>query len=71
MTEVSEAARAQRAEPGARRRPLVSEQLVAQQAALAHIGQGALGHPSLAELFADACALVGRVLDTEPCPSSS
>jgi PAS domain S-box-containing protein len=41
------------------------EQLVAQQATLAHIGQRALTEHSLPVLFADACALVGKVLDTE------
>ena len=41
------------------------EQVVAQQAAIAHIGQSALGSGSLAALFAEACALVSRVLETE------
>ncbi|HLB44578.1 MAG TPA: GAF domain-containing protein, partial [Candidatus Limnocylindrales bacterium] len=41
------------------------EQLVAQQATLAHIGQRALTERSLIVLFADACALVSQVLDTE------
>ena len=48
--------------------PLTSsttEQLVAQQATLAHIGQQALQQNSLDVLFADACILVGQVLDTE------
>jgi PAS domain S-box-containing protein len=38
---------------------------VAQQATLAHIGQRALTERSLDVLFADACALVSNVLDTE------
>ena len=42
-----------------------TEQLVAQQATLAHIGQQALQQSSLDVLFADACVLVGQVLDTE------
>ncbi len=42
-----------------------SEQLVAQQATLAHIGQQALAERSLSVLFADACILVSNVLDTE------
>lgn len=42
-----------------------TEQLVAQQATLAHIGQLALSNRSLDDLFKDACALVGQVLDTE------
>jgi PAS domain S-box-containing protein len=42
-----------------------TEQLVAQQATLAHIGQIALSNRSLADLFKDSCALVGQVLDTE------
>ncbi|MEO8625228.1 MAG: ATP-binding protein [Candidatus Limnocylindrales bacterium] len=42
-----------------------TEQLVAQQATLAHIGQQALQQSSLEVLFADACILVGQVLDTE------
>ncbi len=41
------------------------EQLVAQQAALAQFGQRALTEHSLDILFADACALVSKVLDTE------
>jgi PAS domain S-box-containing protein len=41
------------------------EQLVAQQAALAHIGQRALTEHSLQVLFGDACALVAKVLETE------
>ncbi|MEP7360301.1 MAG: GAF domain-containing protein, partial [Chloroflexota bacterium] len=41
------------------------EQLVAQQATLAHIGQQALSERSLPVLFADACVLVSNVLDTE------
>jgi PAS domain S-box-containing protein len=49
--------------------PLVArstaEQLVAQQAALAHIGQQALSQRSLSVLFSDACVLVSNVLDTE------
>ena len=67
MTEVSEGTRAQRVEPG-RARPAArrSAQIVAQQAAIAHIGQVALGHPSVDELFAEACALISRVLETEP-----
>lgn len=49
-------------------RPLArssTEQLVAQQATLAHIGQRALTEPSLDVLFKEACVLVGQVLDTE------
>ncbi|MEA2678102.1 MAG: hypothetical protein QOJ81_2243 [Chloroflexota bacterium] len=42
-----------------------TEQLVAQQATLAHIGQLALSNRPLAELFKDVCALIGQVLDTE------
>ena len=42
-----------------------TEQLVAQQATLAHIGQLALSNRSLGDVFKDACALVGQVLDTE------
>ncbi|HUP83912.1 MAG TPA: ATP-binding protein [Candidatus Limnocylindria bacterium] len=42
-----------------------TEQLVAQQATLAHIGQLALANRSLTDLFRDACTLVGQVLDTE------
>jgi len=42
-----------------------TEQLVAQQATLAHIGQVALSNRSLGDVFKDACALVGQVLDTE------
>ncbi len=40
-------------------------QIVAQQAAIAHIGQSALGAQSVEELFSEACALVSRVLETE------
>ena len=39
------------------------EQIVAQQAAIAHIGQTALGSESLTELFDEACALASRVLE--------
>lgn len=42
-----------------------TEQLVAQQATLAHIGQRALAERSLDVLFKEACVLVGQVLDTE------
>lgn len=42
-----------------------TEQLVAQQATLAHIGQQALADTPLDVLFADACVLVSQVLDTE------
>jgi PAS domain S-box-containing protein len=42
-----------------------TEQLVAQQATLAHIGQRALSEYSLEVLFREACVLVGQVLDTE------
>src|SRR5215468_7145207 len=41
------------------------EQIVAQQAAIAHIGQSALGSESLTELFDEACSLAARVLETE------
>ena len=40
-------------------------QIVAQQAAIAEIGLYALDHDSLDDLFAEACALIGRVLETE------
>ncbi|MEX2546778.1 MAG: ATP-binding protein [Chloroflexota bacterium] len=40
-------------------------QIVAQQAAIAHIGQSALGAQSVDALFSEACALVSRVLETE------
>lgn len=39
---------------------------MAQQAAIAHIGQVALGHLSVEELFAEAAGLVSRVLESEP-----
>jgi PAS domain S-box-containing protein len=42
-----------------------SVQIVAQQAAIAQIGQSALVHASLDELFDEACALISRVLETE------
>jgi signal transduction histidine kinase len=42
-----------------------TEQLVAQQATLAHIGQLALAGRTLPEFYKDACTLVGQVLDTE------
>lgn len=42
-----------------------SAQIVAQQAAIAQIGQSALGHQSLDELLEEASALVGRVLETK------
>ena len=54
-----------RAEPGQPLGRSTIEQLVAQQATLAHIGQRALTEDSLEVLFADACALVSKVLDTE------
>ena len=41
------------------------EQLVAQQATLAHIGQRALSESSIPVLFAEACQLVSHVLNTE------
>src|SRR6188768_1349724 len=40
-------------------------QILAQQAAIAEIGLYALDHDSLDELFAEACSLVSRVLETE------
>jgi len=39
--------------------------VVEQQAAIAQIGQAALGSASLEDLFGEACALVGRVLEAE------
>ena len=42
-----------------------SAQLVAQQAALAQIGQRALTERSLQVLYAEACTLVSRILETE------
>jgi PAS domain S-box-containing protein len=42
-----------------------SERIVAQQAAIAHIGQSALAHESLDALLAEASELVGRVLGTD------
>ena len=67
MTEVSEASRAQRAEGGSvAGGRSAAGQVVAQQAAIAHIGQVALGHQSVEELFAESCAMVSRVLATEP-----
>jgi PAS domain S-box-containing protein len=42
-----------------------SERIVAQQAAIAHIGQSALSHESLDELLVEASELVGRVLGTD------
>ena len=43
----------------------VSAQIVAQQEAIAQIGQRALSHDSLAELLVEASALVGRTLGTD------
>jgi PAS domain S-box-containing protein len=42
-----------------------ASQIVAQQAAIAQIGLSALDHTSLEELFAEACSLISRVLETE------
>lgn len=57
-------------EPNARTRATAagrsaSARIVAQQAAIAQIGQSALTHESLQELFVEASALVGRVLGTD------
>jgi PAS domain S-box-containing protein len=40
-------------------------QIVAQQAAIAQLGQAALAPPSLEALFSEACTLISRVLETE------
>lgn len=66
MQEVSEPA----TDPEGRARAAATEspasaRIVAQQAAIAQIGQSALGHESLQQLFAEASALVARVLETE------
>ena len=42
-----------------------SAQIVVQQEAIAQIGQSALSHDSLDEVFVEASALVGRVLGTD------
>jgi len=66
MQEVPEPSTGPKGRTGATpRRRSAAAQIVAQQAAIAQIGQSALSHQSLDELLVEASALVGRVLGTD------